>query len=754
MSSASPSTPDRLPSAAARPRPGRALVASACLAAALFAADCWWQRAFIPRLMGLQGAWYPNDGWRGEAVLSAVDADLATATLSRRRREIGADAFSVAWTGQLEIAAPGEFTFFTQSGGPVALRIDGLFVVVSRSGEDAGGSTPLAAGRHGMAVLYAQRGGEPRLSLAWARDRQPREPLSAEVLRPPQADERQIAVYRTGRTILRTLLAASVLFAIAALLVVAARRVRALLRERGGLAAAVGLVALLATGAAVLDDFGVSRDETISRQVGIANYLYVSQGATKLVDHDFLDRLYGPAFEGLLAAVEKELGLADSRPIYLVRHGATFLLFCVAVVFFYRLGLHRFRHAPTALFACGMLVLAPRIFADSFYNSKDLPLLSLFVVSVYTLVTFLDEWTPCRALGHALASAVLIDIRIVGLVVPALTLLLATSDLLFARNPGRPRRRRAAVLALYFGGTACFTVALFPYLWTSPVRRLADVFATMSRFPYPMTTLYLGHQLPSQAIPWHYAPVWIGVTTPPAFLALFGLGLVVIARSCLARPRVSFGNPETRNRVLWVLWFFVPLLSVVAIKAPIYSGWRHLYFVYPALVLVAVEGADAIVQAARARLPVPLGGRRAVLAAVACALVFAEPVSFLVRNHPYGNVYFNRFAGADMRTVRDRFDVDYWGLSYRRGLEYVLRQDRRPSIRVLLKPGLGEASAAILPTGQRMRLVFVDRARDADYVLGNYQWHRGEYAFRHEVFAVRTGDADIMTVYDLRSDPR
>jgi len=96
--------------------------------------------------------------------------------------------------------------------------------------------------------------------------------------------------------------------------------------------------------------------------------------------------------------------------------------------------------------------------------------------------------------------------------------------------------------------------------------------------------------------------------------------------------------------------------------------------------------------------------------------------------------------------------VDYWGLSYRRGLEYVLRHDGRPDVRVLLKPGLGEASAAILPAAERMRLSFVGKRREAEYFLGNYRWHGGEYPFRHEVFAVRVGDADIMTVYDVRFD--
>ena len=753
MTGSSPTRLDRfLPLLATRAGSARVLVASSSFVFLLLALDCAVQRAFVPRLMGLQGAYYPNDGRRGEAALTAVDSDIATATLSRRRRQIHADAFSVAWTGQIELPAPGEYTFFAQSGGPFALRIDAAPVVESPPGGEATGTLALGAGPHELQVLYSQGGGEPRLSLAWARNRQPREPLGAELLLPPRPNGRAIAAYRAARTVLRWLLAASLLIALAAMVAATAHGARALLRERGGLAALAGLVALLATGAAVLDDFGVSLDETMQRQIGIANYLYLSQGATKLLDPDFPERHYGPVFELALAVVEKQLGLFDSRGIYLVRHAATFLFFCVAVGFFHRLCLRQFRHWPTALFGGGLLVLSPRLFADAFYNSKDLPFLSVFVVSVYTLVRFLDEGTPRRALWHALASAVLTDIRIVGLVIPAITVLLGTADLLFVRRPERPARRRAAMLGLYGAAVACLTVALFPFLWKSPLGRFAEVFATMSRFPFHRTSLYLGQQLPPEAIPWHYAPVWIGVTTPLAYLALFGVGLLVTARSCLTRPARLFGHPETRNRLLWALWLFVPLVSVVAGKATLYDGWRHLYFVYPALVLVAVEGAHAVASVLRPRLPVRLSAHAGALAAAGCLIVFVEPASFLVRYHPYGNVFFNRLAGEDMRTVRNRFEVDYWGLSYRRGLEYVLRHDGRTAINVLLEPGLGEASAAILPATERMRLVFVEKRREAEYFLGDYRWHSGEYPFRHGVYSVCVGDASIMTVYDLRFD--
>jgi hypothetical protein len=308
-----------------------------------------------------------------------------------------------------------------------------------------------------------------------------------------------------------------------------------------------------------------------------------------------------------------------------------------------------------------------------------------------------------------------------------------------------------ASLAAYGGLLAVLTVALFPFLWADPAGHLREVLGKMSQFPFHRTVLYLGQDLPPGTLPWHYVPVWIGVTTPLAILGLFGAGLAGIARSCLARPAALFGERERRDDLLWALWCFGPVASVVATSAVLYDGWRHLFFVYPALVIIAAGGARRIAGWIRERLPGPVG--RALLAAL-CVLVFAEPVAFLVRHHPHGNVFFNRLAGPDMRAVKERFELDYWGLSYRRGLEEILRRDGRDAIRVHLRPGVGEISAAILPAADRMRLLFVERGRDAEYFLGNYRWHRGEYPYRREVYAVTVDGAAIMAVYDLRFDRR
>jgi len=730
----------------------RLLAASSFLLLLVPALDCVWQRVFIPRLMGLEGRYYANDARRGEPSLTAIDVDITSETLNRRRGELRLEAFSVEWAGYVEIPAPGEYAFLTSSAGQISLFVDGARVV--HGSEDGSGTVPLKEGRREVLIHYSQSEGPAHLLLFWARDRQPVEPLSGEFLLPPRPDWPALRAYRTGRAVLLWLFAASGLVAAGAAVAAAAQGARSFLGERRRVVEAACLAALLSTGAVVLDDFGVAWDETVQREIGTLNYLYLSQGSTRLFDPGFAERHYGPAFEIMLVLIEKQLRLDDSRAVFLVRHGVTFLLFCVGVAFFYRLCVRHFRSWPTAIFASSCLVLSPRIFADSFYNSKDLPFLSVFVISIYTLVKFLDEGTARRAFWHALSSAVLVDIRIAGLLVPAMTLVLGTVDLLFAKDPNRPPWRRVAVLSMYAGILAALTVAFFPYLWRSPPDHLVEVLAKMSRFPFGNPVRYLGRDLPPEALPWHYLPVWIGVTTPLAYLGLFLAGLVAIAGSCLRKPDRLLGDPESRDYMIWILWCLVPVVSVAATGAIVYDGWRHLYFVYPGLLMIAVTGALRIAGRLRRRLPSGLDAGAGGLAGVLWLLVVAEPLVFMVRYHPYGNVFFNRLAGDGMKTVRDRFEVDYWGLSYRRGLEYVLRHDARETIKVRLRPGRVDVSTAILPVAQRRRLRFAARGRDADYLLTNHRWHGAEYQGPRELYSVRIGDASIMTVYDLRVDRR
>jgi hypothetical protein len=157
-----------------------------------------------------------------------------------------------------------------------------------------------------------------------------------------------------------------------------------------------------------------------------------------------------------------------------------------------------------------LLVFSPRIFAEAFHNYKDLVFMNLFAVGAYTLTRLLRRPTAKRAAVHALVTALATDVRIMGLLLPVLTVGLSTLEL-WVRPP-----RRAAFLrtmGLYAVMTGPLVVLFWPYLWEAPVQRLWLCFRSFARYRQALKGLYWGRLVSAQHLPWHYLPGWLLVTT-------------------------------------------------------------------------------------------------------------------------------------------------------------------------------------------------------------------------------------------------
>jgi hypothetical protein len=191
-------------------------------------------------------------------------------------------------------------------------------------------------------------------------------------------------------------------------------------------------------------------------------------------------------------------------------------------------------------------------------------------------------------------------------------------------------------------------------------------------------------------------------------------------------------------------------MGTVILRPIMYDGWRHLFFVYPALIYLAGIGMETVVTYAAARFG---DARRRMVNTVATAallLCLTPVVAFMVANHPFEHLYFNRFAGRDMAEIKQRFELDYWGLSYRKALEYIVRSDSSPVIRIQVPNFPGRVNALMLQPGDRFRLQYVPRDAEADYFVTNYRSHPENYPYPREVFSVRVGNASIASVFRLR----
>lgn len=496
----------------------------------------------------------------------------------------------------------------------------------------------------------------------------------------------------------------------------------------------------LVIGILIFRDYGISCDEPLSRLNGIVTVNYVYQKDPFLFE--YVDRDYGVLFEVPLVIIERILHLSNNLPkLYYVRHLATFIIFFIGVCFFYKLLLAQFKNKYIALLGSLFLVLSPRIFAHSFYNSKDIPFLSFFIIAIYTLIRFLDTKKIKWTIIHSLSSAILINTRIIGIII----LFLTTNFLLLDYLKDKKYKKKFFLLiTFYLILTISIIIGLWPYLWQNPIKNFIFAWQRMSHFPWPNTVLYFGKYLSPSQLPWHYLFVWIAISTPISYLILFLIGNINIIKRLIFRPiRQIYNN---RNQILYLLWFWVPVISVLLFNSNLYDEWRQLFFIYPALLIISLFGLIHINNYLQEK-------KLSVFQKILFLLLFIDVVlvaRFMLKSHPFQNVYFNYFLSNDYSKAKQNFDFDYWGLSFRKGFEYILNKDKRKIIRILIPERVPVYGFYFLNKHEQKRIEFVKKIEEADYYITNYRWEKYYVSKLNEVYSVKVNDAKLLSVFKLK----
>jgi len=489
----------------------------------------------------------------------------------------------------------------------------------------------------------------------------------------------------------------------------------------------------LVLGTFIFSDYGLSWDEGLQRNIGLMNIDYVLNNSNALLDSQ--DRYHGAFFEIILISIEKIFHLEDTKSIYLGRHLANFLTFYLGVIFFYLLCKHYFRNWKIAILGCLLLILSPRIFSDSFYNCKDIPFMSIFIISIYLFVKYTENKNWLWVLLHSLTSAILIDIRIMGVLLPFFTLLFTITNSYHTHKV----KKNALNLVVYFSLLAIFMIVLWPVLWKNPLHHFLQAFIQMSHYPWNGAVLYFGKYVSARSLPGHYIPVWIIITTPILYILAFFAGL-------FSSLNAIFRNPSNylslkKKDLIFLLWFFLPLITIIVFKSVLYDGWRHMFFIYPAFLVIALNGLVTIWNALQKK-------RHTISLAIFVLIVtlsLASTAYGMVTNHPHQNVYFNFLVE---KNARNNFELDYWGLSYRQALEHILEKEPKGVINFTATNWPGQFNLEILDPIERSRLRHTSEA-EAEYLLTNFRGHKEDYPY-NEVYNITAYGSKILSVYKLR----
>lgn len=476
---------------------------------------------------------------------------------------------------------------------------------------------------------------------------------------------------------------------------------------------------VLLIGVSAYKDYGFGSDELINRTNGEISYNYVYKIITNTKNKNeielrevrekldnYKDRDYGVVFDLPVMAIEKILKLENSQSQYMLRHGLTHLIFLIALIYFYKIIFNRFKSEKLGLMAVGFIYINPRIFAESFYNNKDIIFMSLFIIALYYSIELIKKQNLKNCILAGLTTALAIDARIIGVMLPGI--ILTAWILEKIKNYKIVNNKFIIYGLLYLTVVIFFTVAMWPWLWTAPIDNFIEAFKNMAKFRWLNWVLYRGHYYLSTDLPWHYLPVWISITTPVAYLALFLFGnFVLIKRTILYKFHLYNGQNELIDLAIAAI-FIVPIFAVVILKSTIYDGWRQFYFLYPSLVYVSIIGLNELLKSR-------------IKFFVIAVLIFEiiNTTYWMIKNHPYQYVYFNKLSGEN---VDKNYEMDYWGVTNVDALKKILREEGKDNIKVY---GLGNTSIPqaflLLSNEDAKRLSKTNDINDADYVVTNHR---------------------------------
>ncbi|MBE0672364.1 MAG: hypothetical protein IH588_17450, partial [Anaerolineales bacterium] len=208
-------------------------------------------------------------------------------------------------------------------------------------------------------------------------------------------------------------------------------------------------------------------------------------------------------------------------------------------------------------------------------------------------------------------------------------------------------KQAASAIVLYAVVALVTTYLTWPYLWMNPIPRFFESLREMSLYPWLGTVLFNGISYQSIDLPYSYLPILFAIqlTEPVWALSIIGwIGSII-------------GAEKKRGLVeLSLLWFVIPLILFIVLHIALYDNFRQILFIIPPIFLMAGVAFEKI--------------KNIKWQAAVIALSLVPGLFGIISLHPYEYIYYNSFIGG-VNGAYERYDLDYWGISYREAAEYV-----------------------------------------------------------------------------------
>lgn len=439
---------------------------------------------------------------------------------------------------------------------------------------------------------------------------------------------------------------------------------------------------------------GMSWDEPASFFIGRANLkfwltgnrAYVTDIQNKELFADSpIKYIYGedvyPPFPFVVASLFSYL-LAEKIPVFDVfdaHHFGEIAIAAVGVWAMVGIGIEAGLSLPLAIGTGLVYAMFPTIFQMMRNDAKDIPLMSMIVVTAYFFLLWMRFWQSkdypralvsgiwCAisfGLAEATKPTAAIFAPIAGIWI--ITSVLRSHDF---RNRLRPWGKWA-IHGILFGILAVIVFFIaWPWLWDDPVGKLTVVFSFFRKVGFGMPVPYFGNMyLAGVNVPKEYPWVVLFMQSPVELIVFALLGVVYAVSVYIRKAKVV--------PLLFVIWFIVGTTRFLIPGIIIYARIRHFIDAMPAFFILVGFGMSIVVSdlsricSKKIALAVVVGGTIIHLAAIS------------LRFFPYEANYYNFIIG-DAKTVEAKKLFDFgFADSTREAVEFMNKDSKGETVYV------------------------------------------------------------------------
>jgi hypothetical protein len=425
----------------------------------------------------------------------------------------------------------------------------------------------------------------------------------------------------------------------------------------------------------VYDDFGLTWDERGHAAYGKAILAWYRTGEA---DQGALHQGLYVFLGGLFDAVAQGLTRVSPLGTFETRHLLSGLCGVATAIGVQRMTTQLWS-ARAAFWAILTLVATPVFFGHAFNNPKDVPFAVGVVWALGGIVAAVPRFPrlpPKHLLSLGLVIGGALAIRITGVFLLALlglvSVLWAMERRYHASGGERTGRLasdlgRLAVNWTIVAGVAYVVMLIaWPAAQVRPLHHPWEALSVSARFPWPYPVLFEGRSIVATELPAYYLSKWAALTLPEVYFVALAAGALVAAQALLRVGHRALVDPRAIQFAAVVAAAFGPYVYAAARGTVVYDGLRHVLFTIPLLACLCGCAFDALLADRRHRLlclAVGVGG----------ALSLLVTMRDMVALHPYETVFFNRAIAGGLSHAAGRYETDYWGSSYREGVEWVVR---------------------------------------------------------------------------------